>query len=85
MIYKKDSDIKTSYYTQSFNSKESYYWIGKFEKDYEVDDSNIIYTAITGETAIASGYFLIKNANKDIVDHTIDNRGYDIRKDEYII
>ena len=41
------------------------------KKDYEVDDSNIVYTTITGETAIVSGYFLIKNANIDIVDHTI--------------
>lgn len=62
-------DIFKNYYANK--QEETYYWIGKFEKDYEVDDSNIIYTAITGETAIASGYFLIKNANKDIVDHTI--------------
>ena len=62
-------DIFKNYYANK--QEESYYWIGKFEKDYEVDDSNIVYTAITGETAIATGYFLIKNANIDIVDHTI--------------
>lgn len=62
-------DIFKNYYANK--QEESYYWIGKFEKDYEVDDSNIVYTSITGESAIASGYFLIKNANKDIVDHAI--------------
>ena len=52
-------DIFKNYYANK--QEESYYWIGKFEKDYKVDDSNIIYTTMTGEPAIASGYFLIKN------------------------
>ena len=62
-------DIFKNYYANK--QEEWYYWIGKFNKDYKVDDSNITYTTITGESAITSGYFLIKNANIDIVDYTI--------------
>lgn len=62
-------DIFKNYYANK--QEDNYYWIGKFEKDYKVDDSNIIYTTVTGETTITSGYFLIKNANIDIVDYTI--------------
>ena len=40
-------DIFKNYYANK--QEEWYYWIGKFEKDYKVDDNNIIYTAITGE------------------------------------
>ena len=40
--------------------EEKYYWIGKFERSYKVDDSNIVYTNETGEPAIGTGYFLIK-------------------------
>lgn len=36
MIYKKDSDIKTSYYTQSFNSKEPEYKLSKDGLSLEV-------------------------------------------------
>lgn len=36
MIYKKDSDIKTSYYTQSFNSKELEYKLSKDGLSLEV-------------------------------------------------
>ena len=61
-------DIFKNYYANK--QEESYYWIGKFEKDYKVDDSNILYKTITGEPAIVSGHFLIKNANIDIVDYT---------------
>lgn len=62
-------DIFKNYYANK--QEENYYWIGKYNRNYKVDDSNIIYTTITGESAITSGYFLIKNANIDIVDHTI--------------
>ena len=62
-------DIFKNYYANK--QEEWYYWIGKFNKNYKVDDSNIIYTNMTGEPAITSGYFLIKNANIDIVDYTI--------------
>ena len=62
-------DIFKNYYANK--QEEWYYWIGKFNKDYKVDDSNIIYTTVTGETVITSGYFLIKNANIDIADYTI--------------
>lgn len=62
-------DIFKNYYANK--QEENYYWIGKFERNYKVDDSNIIYTAVTGEPAITSGYFLIKDANINIVDYTI--------------
>lgn len=62
-------DIFKNYYANK--QEENYYWIGKFNRDYKVDDSNIIYTTVTGEPAITSGYFLIKDANIDIVDYTI--------------
>lgn len=62
-------DIFKNYYANK--QEEDYYWIGKFNKNYKVDDSNIVYTNITGESSIASGYFLIKNANIEIVDYTI--------------
>ena len=52
-------DIFKNYYANK--QEEFYYWIGKFENVYKVDDSNITYTTITGEPAITSGYFLIKN------------------------
>lgn len=61
-------DIFKNYYANK--QEDNYYWIGKFENVYKVDDTNIVYTIITGEQAIASGYFLIKNANIDIVDYT---------------
>ena len=62
-------DIFKNYYANK--QEENYYWIGKFERNYKVDDSKIIYTTVTGEQAITSGYFLIKNANIGIVDYTI--------------
>ena len=62
-------DIFKNYYANK--QEENYYWIGKFDRSYKVDDSNIIYTTVTGESAITSGYFLIKDANIDIVDYTI--------------
>ena len=61
-------DIFKNYYANK--QEENYYWIGKFDKTYKVDDSNIIYTTVTGEPAITSGYFLIKDANINIVDYT---------------
>ena len=61
-------DIFKNYYANK--QEDNYYWVGKFEKAYKVDDSNIIYTSITGETTITSGYFLIKDANIDIIDYT---------------
>ena len=51
-------DIFKNYYANK--QEESYYWTGKFEKNYKVDDSNITYTSVTGESSITSGYFLIK-------------------------
>ena len=62
-------DIFKNYYANK--QEEWYYWIGKFNKNYKVDDSNITYGSTTGETTISSGYFLIKHANIDIVDYTI--------------
>lgn len=62
-------DIFKNYYANK--QEEQYYWIGKFERTYKVDATNIVYTIVSGEQAIASGYFLIKDANIDIVDYTI--------------
>lgn len=62
-------DIFKNYYANK--QEENYYWIGKFDTTYKVDDSNINYTIITGEQTIVSGYFLIKNANINIADYTI--------------
>lgn len=61
-------DIFKIYYANK--QEDLYYWIGKFDKTYKVDSTNIVYKDITGEKAIESGYFLIKNANIDIVDYT---------------
>lgn len=62
-------DIFKNYYANK--QEDNYYWIGKFENVYKVDGTNIVYTVMTGEPAITSGYFLIKNAKIDIVDYTI--------------
>lgn len=61
-------DIFKNYYANK--QEDNYYWIGKFENSYKVDDTNIVYKQVTGETAIESGYFLIKNANIEIKDYT---------------
>jgi hypothetical protein len=61
-------DIFKNYYANK--QEDNYYWIGKFENVYKVEDTNIVYATITGEPSITSGYFLIKNANIDIVDYT---------------
>lgn len=61
-------DIFKNYYANK--QEEQYYWIGKFDRTYKVDDTNIVYSQITGEMTIQSGYFLIKNANIEIIDYT---------------
>lgn len=61
-------DIFKNYYANK--QEDNYYWIGKFDNVYKTDDTNIVYANITGETSITSGYFLIKNANINIVDYT---------------
>ena len=43
-------DIFKNYYANK--QEDNYYWIGKFENVYKVDDTNIGYTDVTGESAI---------------------------------
>ena len=61
-------DVFKNFYANK--QEENYYWIGKFEKVYKVDDTNIVYENVTNEPTIKSGYFLIKNANYAIADVT---------------
>lgn len=80
MIYKKDSDIKTSYYTQSFNSKESEYKLSKDGLSLEVVGEIDVQEKIQSFSSCALDKILDKfldisnyvNPNAKITDEVFD-------------
>lgn len=80
MIYKKDSDIKTSYYTQSFNSKELEYKLSKDGLSLEVVGEIDVQEKIQSFSSCALDKILDKfldvsnyvNPNAKITDEVFD-------------